>query len=123
MPEKQKKPRLETADPESLTLPDLAMPHLIEMLQSVGFCSPGFNGPQQITWQEIASWRMSTGAELTGWEAETLYRLSGAYAAMIHKAKDPSCPCPVSAKPEKDQRQTVNQFFRNLPTRKVQRRG
>lgn len=96
---------------------------MIEMLQSVGFVSAGFNGAQQVTWQEIRAWQEATEADVTPWEVETLYRLSGVYAAMLHKAKDPGCPSPSANAPDHDQRKAVNDFFKNLPTKKVKRRG
>jgi len=115
VPEKQKKQRIETIDRESLVLPDIAMPHMIELLQSVGFCSAGFNGAQQITWQELRAWQEATGSSLTPWESETIYRLSGAYASMLHQAKDPNCRQPFIEETEDQviaRRKAVDDFFR-----------
>lgn len=129
MPEKQTKQRIEKIDRGSLVLPDVAMPHMIDMLQSVGFCSPGFNGAQQIAWQELRAWQEATGSDLTPWEAETLYRLSGAYAAMLHKAKDPNCRQPVIEETEDQaiaRRKAVDDFFRmpsGIKPKKVKSRG
>lgn len=67
--------------------------HLIDYLFSIGPTTGG----ETISFQEIAAWTALTGYRLNGWEAETLRRLSGAYAAEHYAASDAKRPAPYSA--------------------------
>lgn len=47
-----------------------------------------------VSWQEIDAWNRATKRELSGWELETLRKMSEAYAVMSVKARDPACQAP-----------------------------
>ncbi len=61
-----------------------AADHLIDHLFSVGPTTAG----EPITFQEIAAWSELTGYGLDGWEADTLRRLSAAYASELYLSNE-----------------------------------
>lgn len=65
--------------------------HLIEALYA---CGPTDREGSPVSWQELESWSRMTRRTLTGWEAETVHKMSEAYAVQAIHAKEPNCLSP-----------------------------
>jgi hypothetical protein len=70
--------------------------HLIDYLNSI---SPGMSlgmGYVNLTWTEIDSWARRMKIPITGWESETLHRMSQAYCGQMSISSKKDCPAPWS---------------------------
>jgi hypothetical protein len=59
--------------------------YIIEILSRIGVALNSGNGVHGLTWQEIDAFVARTQLHLTGWEAETIKRLSALYASSVLK--------------------------------------
>ena len=74
--------------------------HLIDYLSSI---SPGMSlgmGYVNLTWAEIDSWARRMKIPLTGWESETLHRMSQTYCGQMSISSKKDCPAPWTATTE-----------------------
>lgn len=68
--------------------------YLIDYLLRLGTVKHTGMGAVNIDYQEIYYWARCVGIELTGWECETLFVLSKAYASQLAMSREKTCPPP-----------------------------
>ena len=103
--------RDQDADHPHLKLPEIDdCDHVIQWFFESGMGMSGANGLIALTWQELKSFSDLSGANLSGWESETLINMSRAYTGSYHRSQEPDSPAPwVDDSPE-----TVEQMRANV---------
>lgn len=74
--------------------------YIIETLSRIGVALNSGAGVHGLTWQEIDAFVARTGLHLTGWESETIKRLSALYASCIIKYDNQDAQAPYRTKEE-----------------------
>ena len=83
-------------------LPDVQpFGYVIETLSRIGVALNSGNGVHGLTWQEIDAFVARTRLRLTGWEAETIKRLSALYASNVLKYDNQDAPAPYRNEKER----------------------
>jgi hypothetical protein len=110
--DKNPKPRIDTIPDGHPTrqLPQ-ADPYLVKCFDILGFCSNKGTGAIPFDWLEIDAFVRRSGYSLTGWECETLIKMSRAFSQMSIKARDLNAPAPYKEGFEKI---TQMEVVRNL---------
>ena len=75
--------------------------YIIETLSRIGVALNSGNGVHGLTWQEIDAFVNRTKLRLTGWEAETIKRLSALYASNVLKYDNQDAPAPYRNEQER----------------------
>jgi hypothetical protein len=75
--------------------------YIIETLSRIGVALNSGNGVHGLTWQEIDAFVARTKLHLTGWEAETIKRLSALYASNVLKYDNQDAPAPYRNEQER----------------------
>ena len=74
--------------------------YIIEILSRIGVALNSGSGVHGLTWQEIDSFMARTHLHLTGWEAETIKRLSALYASSVLKYDNQDVKSPYRTEEE-----------------------
>lgn len=74
--------------------------YIIEILSRIGVALNSGNGVHGLTWQEIDAFVARTRLHLTGWEAETIKRLSALYASSVLKYDNQDVQAPYRTQEE-----------------------
>ena len=74
--------------------------YIIEILTRIGVALNSGNGVHGLTWQEIDAFVARTQLHLTGWEAETIKRLSALYASSVLKYDNQDVKSPYRTEEE-----------------------
>ena len=85
--------------------------YVVKYWQDMGLVSPGVNGPTPLSSQEIVSWSIGTGNELSSWEFQILREISKAYLVELREAEKPERLPPYG--------DPVNEFDREMVSKKV----
>lgn len=72
-----------------------ALHYVVEILYELGMCFSFAGDIRKHAWNEIASWAILSGTELTHYEFCLIDRLSAAYADQYIKSVNPNCPEPA----------------------------
>ena len=92
---------IETEDIDD-RLPDVEpFGYMIQTLSRIGVALNSGNGVHGLTWQEIDAFVARTRLHLTGWEAETIKRLSALYASNVLKYDNQDAPAPYRNEKER----------------------
>lgn len=96
VPEKAKQPRYKT---RTVPMPPLEGGHyLLNILMEIGPTKiVGMGSAFGIDEVDIAAWQANSGLRLSGWEAQTVRRLSQEYAAELSSSKDANAQPPYVA--------------------------
>tara|TARA_R110002073_G_scaffold101497_2_gene230701 strand:- start:86 stop:478 length:393 start_codon:yes stop_codon:yes gene_type:complete len=89
--------------------------YIIEILSRIGVALNSGNGVHGLTWQEIDAFVARTHLHLTGWEAETVKRLSALYASSVLKYDNQDVQSPYRNEEEqKDIAKGLKSFLRGI---------
>jgi hypothetical protein len=86
----------------------------VAWIKGCGFCLISQHGPIPLTFQEIEAWQKSTRQELSGFEAETIRKLSEHYCSMYQRSTSPVFPDPCRSE---DAAARTMQAFQSLVKR------
>jgi hypothetical protein len=95
--------------------------HLIEWLQDLRVVQQGDGRLLPVAFTELESWARMTGRRLTWWEAETLSKMSEAYATWSTRAIKADCPSPIDKTPEKSVSERIKDNFKSIDTKRLKR--
>lgn len=82
-------------DDISIDLPDVeGFDLILEYLSELGYVNRGFNGPEPLTYSDVAGWNNATGGYVEQWVIRMLVDLSRDYCYQASTSSDKLCPSP-----------------------------
>lgn len=109
---KQTRGQMLASDDERTELPKPeGMGHLFELMCDAGWCGMG---PTAMGYPDLKAWSEACGISLTGWEFETMRRMSDGYVGMLIQGRQKDCLPPFAGSGMEQARKRAQSQFQAL---------
>lgn len=88
--------------------------YLTDWLSEAGTVMIGANGFVPLNWQELQAWCQMTGRRLDWWQAETLRKMSEAYANWAARGQQYDAEPPWSSEPVKSKSDKIKDTIKSV---------